>query len=1017
MKKLFLSILGMLCSSVIVLAVPLESGDFKTQFAPEANAVDKPFFTVSSDKITCAMVNDPVNPWEVNEAGEVVSVNKEHNSSSEIAFQLNCSESFMISFSHCVSSEGADRLQIIFDGNRVANYGGENNILKEEIFAMSGGSHVLTFRYAKDGSVNRGKDCAWFQSLDFFVPADTATVVNVGAPGSLGLEILSKFQTLPDVNFLKITGTLNNDDFITLKNMPNLYYLDMGDALALEIPEATFKDKKLQNVIFPANLKKIGNQAFYVTDDRVMLVGELVLPEGLEELGESAFRGTSISSCALPVSLKKAGDYAFRNCDKLKTFASSPLLHMLPNEFLYSCDSLRTVTNMENVQNVGSYCFSDCRKLETVGNMKPVEVLDYAFQNCNKLQHIDLSQVVQLNRNSFYDCDSLKQVDISKAKTIAYYAFGYCDGLRKVVIPDVTEQVEGYAFNKCLGLEEVVLGASLTHLSSGLFYQCVNLKKIVCRAPSPSTWENSDLLPAEVFTKATLVVPDYAMSNYKLADNWSNFKTVVSHSDMVNDLTLAGTLDLTTNARVPGSPNVHQKLDSHLTINGENPQIFGAYTFELNDPAVNYYYNEPKENAATFICRSSAVTANQVNVRSFMTASKWYFISYPFDVQMSDISTENGAHFAIRYYDGAARAANGAGGSWIDVPEEGNLVANQGYIVQLNKSDWFNVKATPETRNDMFESGVKEVPLRTYAAVASADRSWNFIGNPFPAFYDIYHLDFTAPLTVWDGVNNTYKAYSVADDEYALKPMEAFFVQCPDEISAVRFNIVGRQAIPKIDHSLYPTSVKRSSVAARYLMDLYLSDGQYEDRTRIVFNADYSDSYESEVDAAKMMSHAKEAPQLYSWTEEATYAINEGTIESGKVNLGVYLPKDGTYMLSLRRGDLPVELIDLQTASVVDLSLPYSFESNAGQFDQRFVLRMKKEEVTGIEKGNVEAQVAVVAGGLEIKAGTGSFVQVYGADGRLMVSETLEGQRQYLSLPKGLYVVVVNGQAVKALVY
>ena len=52
-------------------------------------------------------------------------------------------------------------------------------------------------------------------------------------------------------------------------------------------------------------------------------------------------------------------------------------------------------------------------------------------------------------------------------------------------------------------------------------------------------------------------------------------------------------------------------------------------------------------------------------------------------------------------------------------------------------------------------------------------------------------MDFTAPITVWTG--STYKAYSIVDDNYVLRPMESFFVQKPDEIDNIIFHKEGRQ--------------------------------------------------------------------------------------------------------------------------------------------------------------------------------------------------------------------------------
>ena len=64
--------------------------------------------------------------------------------------------------------------------------------------------------------------------------------------------------------------------------------------------------------------------------------------------------------------------------------------------------------------------------------------------------------------------------------------------------------------------------------------------------------------------------------------------------------------------------------------------------------------------------------------------------------------------------------------------------------------------------------------LQAHEAAASANKGWNYVGNPYPTYYDIYYMDFTAPVTVWDG--STYRAYSIVDDNLVLRPMQSFFV-------------------------------------------------------------------------------------------------------------------------------------------------------------------------------------------------------------------------------------------------
>lgn len=61
-------------------------------------------------------------------------------------------------------------------------------------------------------------------------------------------------------------------------------------------------------------LRKIGSQAFYQT-----ALKELELPDGLREIGDSAFlKCNNLESVKIPESVKRIGKWAFHGCHRLK---------------------------------------------------------------------------------------------------------------------------------------------------------------------------------------------------------------------------------------------------------------------------------------------------------------------------------------------------------------------------------------------------------------------------------------------------------------------------------------------------------------------------------------------------------------------------------------------------------------------------------------------------------------------------------------------------------------------------
>ena len=69
----------------------------------------------------------------------------------------------------------------------------------------------------------------------------------------------------------------------------------------------------------------------------------LVIPEGVTDIGHSAFSGCDIHTLTLPTSLRKIGNYAFNFCPWLETVeAESPELYIGRSAFQF-CYSLQSV--------------------------------------------------------------------------------------------------------------------------------------------------------------------------------------------------------------------------------------------------------------------------------------------------------------------------------------------------------------------------------------------------------------------------------------------------------------------------------------------------------------------------------------------------------------------------------------------------------------------------------------------------------------------------------------------------
>lgn len=720
---------------------------------------------------------------------------------------------------------------------------------------------------------------------------------------------------------LRLSGKMNAADWNDISKMTGLMAIDMTNVDIETIPASAFTNTVIRFIDFPTKLKTIGNKAFYGR----YLTGPLVLPEGLDSIGSDAFYNNFITEMTIPESVRAIGTSAFYKNQSLKSVTLNNRMELINESLFNYCKKLAVVHGGNNVKNIAYHAFYGCDSLRSIKDVAPVTIGGGAFYYCYKLDSINFSRIKSIGYDCFNNCISLKEVDLSTLTSIDNRSFAGCTGLKKVTLGNDITTIKSDAFYNCHALEEVVLGSSINSLETDCFKSDQNaLKRVYITAPAPPAVGST---PFYSPTSVTLYVPEYAMVSYKLDDYWSKFTTVEPNPNMSEKVNLYKKLELTSNARIPNSPDMFIGSGGSLIVNGNNPQAFGKFSQYLS------IGTSTQNSSLISRCEAITSTASQFNfyIASTSGYGYWYYICMPYDVKRSDIILPEGTSIAVRYYDAESRATNGPSGNWKDVAADGILRKGQGYIFRTNNTATVGFPATEETHNDIFCSTAITTPLKEYAAVESANAGWNLVGNPYPCFYDIYHMDFTAPITTWNVDNRTFNAYSVADDELVLTPLQAFFVQKPALVDAITFQASGRQIDKTIDHS--GLAKRFTAGCTRKLVDLALTSGERTDHTRLVVNANASDDFSADNDAIKMMAY-EGTPQLYTLDGDNQFAINEGAHRSGNVAVGMYLPADATYVISVERDDVNVKLLDYGVA----VDMPYTFNATEGSLDDRFSL-------------------------------------------------------------------------------
>jgi len=113
---------------------------------------------------------------------------------------------------------------------------------------------------------------------------------------------------------------------------------------------------RLLAVDFPTSLKRIGAKAFGLT--AVGFGGEaIVLPNGLQEIGEQAFWACDFRQMIIPDSVTAIDNSAFANCKQMTFLKIGSGTSVLPSGAFENCDKLKRLEFGEGVVEVGPNCF------------------------------------------------------------------------------------------------------------------------------------------------------------------------------------------------------------------------------------------------------------------------------------------------------------------------------------------------------------------------------------------------------------------------------------------------------------------------------------------------------------------------------------------------------------------------------------------------------------------------------------------------------------------------------------
>lgn len=302
-------------------------------------------------------------------------------------------------------------------------------------------------------------------------------------------------------------GTLGIADKFRAANVDNVSNLTFPSTLRY-IGSNAFSGFGIKNIVLPDGLEEIGKKAFYQRAN----ISEVSFPNTMQFIGESAFSETGLTQVSLPSTISKLGRWAFSNNGSLKKVLYNVKDGMGMGIFS-SCDNLVEAVVGSDVKILPPHCFVSCDSLKIVQLGESVErISESSFEACGNLESIDFPESLRfIEKSAFEDCKRLKEIKLPEGllsvgggRTDG--AFSYCSALYRVELPSTLREIGYWAFRSD-GIMEVV-----SHITT----------------PFPiDQYDFGGLCPRE----GTLTVPRGTKEVYLQTEGWNKFQNIIEEGN------------------------------------------------------------------------------------------------------------------------------------------------------------------------------------------------------------------------------------------------------------------------------------------------------------------------------------------------------------------------------------------------------------------------------------------------------------------------------------------------------